>query len=218
MRYFQELKSDSRGLNETIAKTVVEFKKKDEELGVGINLMPKILQLKIALKGIKPPVWRRILVEDSISFHKLHEIIQRVMGWENYHLYSFETGGMEIGEPDEEDEEITDSRKVRLAQIMSEKTKILYTYDFGDNWEHIITVEKILEKESDKKYPLCIAGERACPPEDCGGDSGYEEFLEAIRNPKNEEHKEMLEWVGGEFDPEKFDVGKVNKELKRFQK
>lgn len=179
---------------------------------------PKIFQIKIALKGIKPQVWRKILTEDSISFDKLHEIIQRVMGWENYHLYVFETGGMEIGVPDKGDErEIVDSRKISISRL-PEKTKILYTYDFGDNWEHIITIEKIIEKERRGKYPLCISGERVCPPEDCGGVWGYQEFLQAIRNPKHKEHKEMLEWIGGSFDSEKFDIDETNKGLKSSRK
>jgi len=178
----------------------------------------KIFQIKILLKGIKPQVWRKILVENSISFDKLHEIIQRAMGWDNYHLYVFETGGMEIGVPDKDDErEMIDSRKITIARL-PEKAKLIYTYDFGDNWEHIITIEKIIGKERHEKYPFCISGERACPPEDCGGVWGYQEFLQAIRNPKHKEHKEMLEWIGGSFDSEKFDIDEVNKELKPLQK
>lgn len=195
------------------AKTLTAEKRRQNN-AVGIN-MPKILQIKIALKGTKPPIWRRILVEDSASFHELHEIIQRAMGWVNYHLYVFEIGDMEIGVPDKSDEkEITDSKKIRLAQIPARK--FLYTYDFGDNWEHIVAIEKILEKDKSKKYPFCIAGARACPPEDCGGVWGYEEFLQAIKNPKHKEHKETVEWVGGDFDSEKFDIGEINKNLRHF--
>jgi len=177
--------------------------------------MTKILQLKIRLNGIRPPIWRRFLVEDSITFEELHEIIQNVMGWENYHMYEFKLYGLRISEPDEElGFEVVNSKEVKLSEFLkAEKQMFYYIYDFGDRWEHTITVEKILEKDNSKKYPVCIAGKRACPPEDCGGVYGYEEFLEAIKDPKHEEHESMLEWIGGEFDPEEFNLEEVNKLL-----
>ncbi len=177
--------------------------------------MAKILQLKISFKDAKPPIWRRVLVEDSITFDKLHRIIQAAMGWENYHLYMFNVGGLEFGVPDPDDEQnVKDSRRVTLAQHLTEKQKFFYTYDFGDNWEHAITVETILEKEPSKKYPLCIAGARACPPEDCGGAWGYAELMEIRKDkghPKYEER--VVEWLGEDYDPEQFDMEKANKEL-----
>ncbi len=177
--------------------------------------MTNILQLKIRLDGTKPPVWRRILMKDSITFDNLHEIIQIIMGWTNYHLYEFTACGLSILVPSEDyRDEVTDSRKIELNEVITtEKQKFSYVYDFGDNWEHTITVEKIMPKDSAGKYPLCIAGKMACPPEDCGGVWGYEEFLEAIKDPNHKEHKEMLEWIGGEFDPEEFNVDEVNNGL-----
>ncbi len=176
--------------------------------------MAKILQLKIQLQGIKPAIWRRVLVEDSITFDALHRIIQVAMGWENYHLYMFDVDGIEISMPDPDyEQDVKNSKRTKLAKFLSEKQKFLYTYDFGDSWEHTITVEKILESDSSQKYPVCIAGERACPPEDCGGVYGYMEFLDAIRDPKHPEHKHMLEWIGGEFEPEHFSIEEANKRL-----
>lgn len=177
--------------------------------------MPKILQLKITLLGSKPPIWRRILVEDSITFHRLHNIIQGVMGWDNYHLYEFKTDALSIlvPHPDYSDD-FEDSKKISLDSIIREEgQKFGYIYDFGDNWKHLIVVEKILEKGQKQKYPFCLAGERSCPPEDCGGIWGYEEFLEAINNPKHMEHEDMLEWIGGEFDSGRFDIDEINKSI-----
>lgn len=181
--------------------------------------MPKILQLKITLKSSKPQIWRRFLVEDSITFHRLHEIIQRVMGWENYHLYEFLVNELKILKPPEEyggeplEHGEMSSKKVRLSLLKAERLKFNYLYDFGDGWKHTITLEKIIEPDGSQKCPVCVDGERSCPPEDCGGIWGYEEFLKAIRNPNHKTHKQMLKWIGGKFDPEDFDIEEINEEL-----
>jgi hypothetical protein len=174
-----------------------------------------IYQLKITLRDIKPPVWRRVQVEDC-TLAKLHEVIQTCMGWSNSHLHAFEVGGEQYGEPDPDGMmETEDERRLKLSQVVARGfQKFSYTYDFGDNWEHTIQVEKVLDPEPGVRNPRCIAGKRACPPEDCGGPWGYAEFLEAIQNPGHEQHEEMLEWVGGEFDPEAFDIDAVNEGLR----
>jgi Plasmid pRiA4b ORF-3-like protein len=176
----------------------------------------RVYQLKITLRDIKPPIWRRVQVEDC-SLSELHDIIQTCMGWDGYHLHAFEIGGEQYSEPDPDGMmETEDERKVKLSQIVSGGIKkFSYTYDFGDNWEHTIQVEKVLDAEPGVRYPRCIAGERACPPEDCGGPWGYGDFLEAIQNPNHEQHEEMLEWSGGTFDPEQFDIEAVNQKLHR---
>jgi hypothetical protein len=174
-----------------------------------------VYQLKITLRDVKPPVWRRVQVEDC-KLSKLHDIIQTCMGWQGDHLHSFEIGGEEYGEPDPEGMmETEDERKVKLSQVVAGRIKkFTYTYDFGDNWEHLIEVEKTLEAEPGVRYPRCIDGKRACPPEDCGGPWGYADFLKAIQDPMHPEHEEMVEWVGGDFDPEKFDLEAVDKDLR----
>lgn len=183
--------------------------------------MTKVLQLKISLDGITPIILRRFLVEDNISFHQLHEVIQRVMGWENYHLYEFKVGDLSILEPSEDyDDDVENSKKVKLNNVLvKEKQKFTYTYDFGDTWEHSIVVEKILKKDSSQKYPVCIAGEMSCPPEDCGGTWGYEEILKIQKNKDHPEYKEKItNWLGEDFDPECFNIDKVNKLLKKMWK
>jgi hypothetical protein len=173
----------------------------------------QVYQLKITLAGIKPPVWRRIEVNDC-TLSKLHDIIQVVMGWDGYHLWAFEIGGEQYGDDRSGELEMASARKTKLSQfVQAGVKKFSYVYDFGDNWDHVIQIEKVLEPEPKVNYPRCTKGSRACPPEDCGGPWGYGDFLEAIQDPGHESHKEMWEWVGGEFDAEAFDIEGVNKEL-----
>ena len=138
------------------------------------------------------------------------------MGWAGGHLHQFIDGEDYYGPPDLEDAE--NENRVRLNQIApAEKARFLYEYDFGDSWEHDILVEKILPAEVGVKYPVCLKGARACPPDDCGGVWGYADLLEALKDPAHPEHKEMLEWIGGELDPEAFDLEEVNKMLQELR-
>jgi Plasmid pRiA4b ORF-3-like protein len=173
----------------------------------------RIYQLKINLKDVKPPVWRRVLVPDC-PLTKLHEIIQVVMGWDDCHMYDFEVGGQRYTDPrGMDDPDMEDAGKVRLGQVApKEKAKFRYTYDFGDDWRHEVVVEKVLPREAGKAYPACIYGKGACPPEDVGGPWGYMEFVEAIGDPAHERHDEFMEWRAG-FDPEAFDLVAVNRRL-----
>jgi hypothetical protein len=174
-----------------------------------------VYQLKITLRDVRPPIWRRVQVEDC-TLSRLHEIIQVAMGWEFSHLYSFKVNGIDYGDLEMTGGELDmeDDRRVKLSRLVpGEKFKFHYTYDFGDNWEHEVLVEKILAPGAGGTYPICVDGKRAGPPEDVGGAWGYMEFVETIRDPNHKSHREMLEWVGGEFDPEAFDIDAVNAEL-----
>jgi len=180
--------------------------------------MNDIIQLKITLQGTKPLIWRRIQVDKSITFSQFHYIILATMGWDGGHLYVFNINGYRIGVPHKDDEgwggKLVDASKKSLGVVISDtKGKFEYTYDFGDSWEHSIKVEKFLQKEGNVKYPICIDGELNCPPENCGGIWGFYNLLETIKNKKHPEHKEMLEWMGGQYDPEYFDKELVNKRL-----
>ncbi|MDO8683176.1 MAG: plasmid pRiA4b ORF-3 family protein [Armatimonadota bacterium] len=180
-----------------------------------------IYQLKVSLNHIKPPIWRRFLVRSDVKLTALHKILQIVMGWDNYHLYTFEAGrtkfaDRELWEEDWYDTDLVDARKTKLEDVLTSKgSKLNYTYDLGDGWEHTITLVKILAPEPGERYPVCMAGERSCPPEDCGGIWGYEHLLEVLSNPDDEEYDFLHEWVGPYFDPETFDLKLVNTELPR---
>lgn len=182
----------------------------------------QVLVLEIALREIKPRIWRRFAVADNATLADLHDTIQYVMGWANAHLHEFELRGQRYGVPDpdafEGAEEIRDERKFRLSKVLGLKGfRLAYRYDFGDDWVHEVKVVDVQAPEPGVAYPVCIAGERACPPEDCGGPPGYEEFLKAIRDPRHPEHKEQLAWVGGRFDPEAFDFAGVNRRLRMLK-
>ena len=181
-----------------------------------------IYQFRITLTDSKPSIWRRIQVRDC-SLDKLHEHIQTAMGWTNSHLHEFEIGGERYGDPqllnDEFDEIASiDSTITRISDIIPTDKKRFsfeYQYDFGDCWDHEILFEGSPVSDPKAKYPICLEGERACPPEDCGGLGGFYELLKAIKNPRHERHEELLEWIGGQFDPAAFDAGEATKAMKK---
>ena len=172
----------------------------------------KIFQFKIKLRGITPMIWRRVQVKSDITFGMLHVFIFRAMGWEGYHLHEFvmcnPKKGYEdhIGRIDEEmDEDFIDEDKLRIDRYFSMTNNTArYVYDFGDDWEHDIVLEKILEAQEGITYPICLAGKRACPPEDCGGVWGYKNLIEIMQDPDHDEYEEMVDWHG-ELNPEAFD-------------
>jgi len=164
-----------------------------------------IYQLKVSLQDVRPSVWRRLLVPAYYSLELFHDVIQTSMGWENAHLYSFEYGGCSF------EEGTTDTLDSLNWQV---NDKLLYIYDFGDNWGHLIKVEKQLKKDQKQPYPYCVTGKNNCPPEDCGGAWGYKHLLSALKNKNHPEHEEMSEWMDEDFDPTYFSEEEVNRQLK----
>jgi hypothetical protein len=177
-------------------------------------------QLKITLQRITPPVWRQVKVKDC-TLAKLHTIVQWCMGWHDCHVHQFDIGSQTYGDPRQWFDEIAsglevgNERKVKLSQLARQGIeKFTYIYDLGDSWTHLIQIEKVLPAEKGAQYPQCLAGERACPPEDCGGAWGYGDFVQAIKDPGHARHEELTEWLGTDFDPEAFDIGAVNGRLR----
>lgn len=181
-----------------------------------------VYQFKITLMKAKPTIWRRIQVKDC-TLDKLHEHIQTSMGWTNSHLHRFKIGEQLYGDPmlmEEDFEEFgyNDSTSTNLSGILpksGQRFQFMYEYDFGDSWEHEVVFEGCPKAEAGRQYPLCLEGERACPPEDCGGVGGYAKFLDAIRDKTHEERAAMFEWVSGWFDPEEFDPVTATKSMKK---
>lgn len=181
-----------------------------------------IFQFKITLQGVTPPIWRRIQTKDCM-LDKLHEHIQTAMGWTNSHLHQFIINGVIHGDPEliyegwEDETPPVDSRRMKLSKIIPKDGKrfaFQYEYDFGDSWEHEILFEGFPPPEKGVRYPLCVEGERACPPEDVGGIYGYQEYVQAMANPKHKRYKEFMEW-GGTFDPEECDAEAATKEMRK---
>jgi hypothetical protein len=174
-----------------------------------------IFQLKVTLKRIRPPIWRRIQVPGDTTLGALHHIIQVAMGWTNSHLHQFVVDGVHYGEPHPDyGLEMKDQEMVQLNDVVSEeKDKFEYEYDFGDRWEHTIRVEKVIEPDPDATYPHCVKGKRNCPPEDSGGPYGYGHMLEAIEDEDHPQHEQYTNWIRDDFDPEAFDLERVNQAL-----
>jgi hypothetical protein len=175
--------------------------------------MDTVYQLKVTLRGSKPPIWRRFAVPGSITLAKLHSVLQIVMGWTDTHLHEFILGRQHYGVPDPDypSEDVKSERRVKLNQLLArESDRLLYCYDFGDGWEHSLVLEKVLPCGSIALKPRCLAGKRSCPPEDCGGIYGYYDLLKALGDPNSSDHEEMKAWVGAGFDPERFDLDEVN--------
>jgi hypothetical protein len=179
----------------------------------------EIYQIKVTLLGTRPPIWRRLLVPAGLTLEQLHDVLQLAMGWQNCHLHEFRIGQKRFGPADPNERLMGMSTTfsesaARLSRVLGKVgAKAVYTYDFGDSWEHEITVEKALGPEPGHAYPVCIGGKRHGPPEDCGGVYGFYDLLESIGNPDHEQHAEMLDWLGEDFDPEAFSVEDVNRRL-----
>ena len=174
-----------------------------------------VFQLKVTLQEVEPAIWRRFQVRRQTRLDRLHLFIQGCMGWTNSHLHEFKIKGqryrhIEQMYEDIDDSDMHDEKEYRLKKLVNEGDIFEYLYDFGDCWEHEILVDKLTEPEEGIIYPICLAGERACPPEDCGGPWGYADLLRMLGDPGHEEYEEYREWAGEDFDPERFDVDKVN--------
>ncbi len=181
-----------------------------------------LVQLRVELQHLKPAVWRRLLVPDTITLARLHQVLQIALGWTDSHLHEFEIGGTRYGIPDPDwpdSPPVTPENRVTLAQALAPGVKhFTYLYDFGDDCEHKVRVEAILDNERNAPAPICTDGANRCPPEDVGGVCGYLDFLQAINEPTHEEHADMLDWVGGAFDPTAFDVDTVNARLLKLKR
>lgn len=184
-----------------------------------------LYEVKVELVGTEPPVWRRLLVLGDMNLGLLHAVIQVAMGWTNSHLHDFTVGNARYTDPAMDEDmgpNVPAPRDEHTTAIMDiatrTKAEFTYEYDFGDSWGHVVTVEAIRSVDAPASFfAECLEGCRACPPEDCGGVGGYADLLEVIKDPQHEEYESMMEWLGGRFDPEAFDVNKVNACLRKLK-
>jgi Plasmid pRiA4b ORF-3-like protein len=176
---------------------------------------PGLFRLKVTLRGIRPPVWRRIEVAADTTFARLHAILQTAFDWDGSHLHVFHAGGEEIGVPDPEwNAAIANEKTIRLRDVAGRGIeRLTYEYDFGDSWIHDIVIERAAHAQPGVLLPRCLAGKRACPPEDCGGVGGYAQLLEALADPDHPEHGNLRSWAGA-FNPEAFDLELTDKNLR----
>jgi hypothetical protein len=179
----------------------------------------QIATVRIELSDTDPPIWREVEVPTSISLKTLHAVIQAAFGWENYHLWEFSHGKRRYGRPsrsDWGDEPLVDASKAQLMDLLgARRTKIDYIYDFGDSWEHRLTVSNVRVGEPDCAYPRYVGGERNGPPEDCGGVPGFYDKLDALADPDHPDRAEIKEWLG-DYDPETIDEASIKRALGRI--
>jgi hypothetical protein len=173
---------------------------------------PSIHTIKVSLRHMKPPVWRRLQVPSKMSLAELHHVIQAAMGWYDCHLHQFEVDGMDYADPGHMLDETMDEARRTLARLQA-GDRFSYWYDFGDDWWHDIIVESVGRADPALTYPRCVTGRRACPPEDCGGPGGFDELMGALADEKHPEHEMYLEWIPVDYDPARFDLDRINKAL-----
>lgn len=175
-----------------------------------------VFRLKATLRGIRPPIWRRVRVPATLTLGQLHHVLQIAFGWTNSHMHQFRVGKDCFGVSDPLDAwgpDVIDEDQVRLEQVATVRSKLVYEYDFGDGWEHEVLVEGAEAASETNSDLLCLDGRRACPPEDCGGPYGYADLLDSLANPKRRGSAERLEWLGPNWDAERFEVDRVNQQL-----
>ncbi|OFW65600.1 MAG: hypothetical protein A2Z12_02180 [Actinobacteria bacterium RBG_16_68_21] len=176
-------------------------------------------QLKVTLRNVKPPIWRRIVVPSYLTLGELSIVLLAAMGWTDSHLHVFEIGDTRYGMPDPEWDDLgfLDEDRISVGKALTVVgSRLRYEYDFGDGWEHDLLIEGITLPDRTVKYPLCLAGRRACPPEDCGGPWGYGEILELLANPTRPDPEEIRAWVGPDFDPKHFDVDEATAAMRAW--
>jgi hypothetical protein len=189
--------------------------------------MPKTMgaadlyEIKITLMYLEPAIWRRVTVPKDITLGSLHAVIQVAMGWDDEHLHEFQIGkkryGPVMSDPFGDDEAIVDEEIVHLNGVAKPRAKFIYQYDFGDDWLHEIHIEREVASATAKRKARCVAGENACPPEDCGGPAGYANMLEVLADPAHEDYDEMREWVADDFDPHRFDVAFTDRRVSKVK-
>jgi hypothetical protein len=179
-------------------------------MGVAAPKAEQVISLKVTLRGIRPPIWRRLEVPSRLSLGGLHDAIQAAMGWGGHHLYMFDVAGRSYGDPAAVDDVADDSRLTVGGVMEAGVRRFTYTYDFGDDWEHDIVIEAKKAAVDGRRYPACTAGKRNCPPDDCGGVWGYRDLLAALANPSRSEAREWSEWMELGFDPEQFSIETVD--------
>jgi hypothetical protein len=180
------------------------------------SIPARLYLLHVRLAEIEPPIWRRLTVPGMRTLHALHGVLQAAMGWQDYHLYQFQIGETRYEAPDPQDRDPTvlDPRAVTLDELALEQgSRFQYTYDFGDDWHHDLTVEGVVPLPREVLLPVCLGGARASPPEDCGGVGGYDELVAALRRPKSAAAREYCEWLGRVYDPEELDLAAINVRL-----
>ena len=186
--------------------------------------MIEAIYIKIRLDETNPSIWREVIVTKDISYYKLHHVIQIAMGWTNSHLFEFIIDGYRVGEIYEkmeglDDDSIIDGKETKLIDLVNETgEEFKYWYDFGDSWMHSIVIERFGTVTNNQQLPFCAGGALKCPQEDCGGIGGFYDFLNIISDKKHKEYKETIRWAGGKYDPNEFDLIKVNKKLKNIDK
>lgn len=180
------------------------------------------VQVHVSINRIEPHIWRRLIVPSHFNLREFHLVLQAAFGWTNSHLHGFEIGGLSYGdeladaERGDDDPRTFEEMEVKLRDFTREPgTTFRYVYDMGDNWVHMVCLERNVSLEPAPKVARCIEGARARPPEDVGGPSGYQDFLEALLDPTHEEHRHMKRWAGGHFDPEWFDLELINRDVAR---
>jgi hypothetical protein len=169
-----------------------------------------VLSLKVTLRDIRPPIWRRIVMPGTMNLHDLHMAIQLTMGWTDSHLHAFDIDGRQYGDPAITDDVADEARQTLNGLVKSGVNRFRYDYDFGDDWGHDVLIEKAPPANSASAYPACVAGKRNCPPEDCGGAWGYAELLTVLADPAHSRYQEQREWIGEDFDPEAFSVDEAD--------
>jgi Plasmid pRiA4b ORF-3-like protein len=178
-------------------------------------------RLKLTLRSIRPPIWRRIEVDSNTTLYELSAVLEAAMGWLGGHLHAYEADGITYELPDEDSSfgrRPVDERKARLNKaVPTVGAKMRFDYDFGDGWSHDIIVEAIEPAQSDDDSPRCLTGKRACPPDDCGGPWGYGELLDILANPSHPERAERLEWLGGVYDPEAFNTAETTDAMRNAE-